>query len=58
MLDTALDNWDPALVDALAANRAFATFIEDVAPEVRDRVAERRVSSAFPAPAISRGAVR
>jgi alkanesulfonate monooxygenase SsuD/methylene tetrahydromethanopterin reductase-like flavin-dependent oxidoreductase (luciferase family) len=36
----------------------FATFIEDVAPEVRDRVAEWRVSSALPSPTISRGAVR
>jgi alkanesulfonate monooxygenase SsuD/methylene tetrahydromethanopterin reductase-like flavin-dependent oxidoreductase (luciferase family) len=36
----------------------FATFIEDVAPEVRDRVAEWRVSSALPTPTISKGAVR
>jgi hypothetical protein len=35
-----------------------ATLVEDAAPEVRDRVAERRVSSALPTPTISRGAVR
>jgi hypothetical protein len=35
-----------------------ATLIEDVAREVRDRVAERRVASALPTSTISRGAVR
>jgi len=36
----------------------LTTFIEEVAPEVRERVAERRASSPSPTPTISRGAVR
>jgi alkanesulfonate monooxygenase SsuD/methylene tetrahydromethanopterin reductase-like flavin-dependent oxidoreductase (luciferase family) len=36
----------------------LTTFIENVAPQVRERVAERRASSAFPTPATSRGTDR
>jgi alkanesulfonate monooxygenase SsuD/methylene tetrahydromethanopterin reductase-like flavin-dependent oxidoreductase (luciferase family) len=36
----------------------LTTFIEGVAPKVRERVAERRASSAFPTPAASKGTDR
>jgi flavin-dependent dehydrogenase len=42
----------------LSENPAARVLLLDVAPEVGDPVAERRVSSTLPMPTISRGAVR
>jgi hypothetical protein len=38
--------------------QTLTTFIEDVAPRVRERVTERRAASSSPGPTTSRGADR